>query len=474
MAAVALAAMLLLAGCNVGFAPGGTEAEPTERPNAGELGQYNGYWYNQSLDVDASDGLDEAEQEAVFSRAMARVQLLRGLEFEQDVEIELVTRETFREEYGDVATPDPSEDVRALDNAQHEALFLVPGDRDVVEVRQGNRGDLVLGFYQPSTGGITLVSENDPPTLPNERTLAHELVHALQDQRFGLGSIEGRTLDQVNARSGLIEGTAGVVEQEYERNCETGRWDCAGVGTEADRAAPQEGFHYGVYFVDFFPYAEGPTFVDHHRDRGGWEAVDAMYDDLPNASAEVIYPPTYDTDAYGPAALEDRSDADWTRIEAEAGSHATVGQAGLASMFAYTAYTDNGTGRAVVDVDDFENVGDDGRLDDRRPFTYDITYAEGWYGDRLHAYRNADETAFVWNVTFRDEANATEFVDGYEQVLEYWGGETAGTRGDGTVWRLAGGEFDGAVWVARDGTGVTVVKAPDAADLGDVYAPAAG
>ena len=474
MAAIALAALLLLAGCNVGFAPGESDAEPTEGPNAGELGQYNGYQYNQTLVVDAADGLNETEQEAVFSRAMARVQVLRGLEFEEDVEIELVTRETFREQYGNVTTADPAADARAIDNAQHEALFLVPGDRDVVEVRRGNRGDLVLGFYQPSTGNITLVSENDPATIPNERTLAHELVHALQDQRFDLAAANGGTLDQVNARSGLIEGSAGVVEREYERNCESGEWQCAGVGADGDRAAPQPGFHFGVYFVDFFPYAEGPTFVEHHRDRGGWDAIDAMYDDLPNASAEVIHPATYDTDAYGPATLADRSGAGWERVESDRGSHATVGQAGLAAMFAYTAYDDGGTGSGVVDIEDFENVGDDGRLDDRRPFTYDISYAEGWYGDRLHAYRDGGEISFVWNVTFRDEANATEFVDGYEQVLEYWGGEAGETRNGGTVWTLSGDEFDGAVWIERDGNSVTVVKAPAPDELGDVHWPARG
>jgi hypothetical protein len=475
MAAVALVVLVVLAGCSLGFDPGGTDAEPgdsTEPPNAAELGHYDGYWYNDTLDVDASDGLDEAEQEAVFSRAMARVQLLRGLKFEEDVEFELVTRETFREEYGNVTTATPPEDVRTLDNAQFEVLFLVPGDRDVVEVRQGNRGDLVLGFYQPGPGKITLVGESDPATLPDERTLAHELVHALQDQRFELPAVQGKTLDRANAQGGLVEGGATVVAREYERNCETGEWECTGVGADANRPAPQPGFHYGVYFVDFFPYAEGPTFVAHHRNRRGWDAVDAMYDDLPNASAEVIYPATYDTDAYGSATVEDRNADEWERVRSDRGSHATVGQSGLASMFAYTAYTDRGTGEGVVDPREFENLDDDGRLDQLRPFTYDLAYAEGWYGDRLHAYENGGETATVWNVTFNDEANATQFVSGYEQVIEFWGGERSGSQRGGTVWTLEGDGFDGVVWVERDGDSVTVVKAPDAEDAGDVYAPA--
>ena len=481
-AAVALALLLVLAGCSLGFQPGErtetqTETETEEPPGPpadGHLGYYDGYWYNQSLDVDETDGLNESEQEAVFARAMARVQLLRGLEFRSDVEIELITREQFREEYGDVAGPPPADGVRTLDNAQHEALFLVSADEDVVDVRQANRGDLVLGFYQPGEGTITVVSEQDPPSLPNERTVAHELVHALQDQRFNLSAMQrGGTLDAVNARNGLVEGSAGLVEYEYRRNCETGEWQCIGVRDGAERAAPQEGFHFGVYFVGFFPYAEGPTFVEHHRDRGGWEAVDAMYDDPPSASAEIVYPPTYGTDAYGSATVEDRNADEWERVRSERGDHATVGLSGLASMFAYTAYAEGGEGPSVVDAGAFENLDEDGRLDRKRPFRYDLPQATGWEADRLHAYRNGDgETAVVWNVTFDDEANATEFRDGYAQVVEFWGGQTRDGDGEGAVWTLEGEEFDGAVWVDRDGASVTVVKAPSVEDLGDVYGPA--
>jgi hypothetical protein len=479
-AAVAVALMLVLAGCSIGYPTGGpaeteppTPSAPPDPPEDGHLGYYDGYWYNQSLAVNETDGLNETEQNAVFSRAMARVQLLRGLEFKEDVEIELVTREQFREEYDDVVTPPPEGAARTLDNAQFEALFLVNSSKDVVEVRRGNRGDLVLGFYQPSKKSITIVSEKRPPALPNERTLAHELVHALQDQRFDLGSMrQGKTLDAANARNGLVEGDAGLVEYEYQRNCASGEWQCVGVREEAAPAKPREGFHYGVYFVEFFPYAEGPSFVEYYRDRDGWDAVNAMYDDPPNNTAEVIYPSTYGTDAYGLATVDDRNGDDWERVRSERGDYASVGQAGLASMFAYTVYTEDGSGQSVVDASGFENVNEAGRLDKKRPFTYDLAYADGWYADRLHAYENDGETALVWNVTFQNETEAAEFHDGYEAVIEFWGGQEAGVRGEGTVWTLDGGRFQGAVWVERDGASVTVVKAPDASDLGDVYGPA--
>ncbi|MEF8914474.1 Hvo_1808 family surface protein [Natronomonas sp.] len=476
MAAIALAVLLALAGCSAGYQPSSAEpatAEDAESHEIDHLGYYDGYWHNDTLDINASDGLTEAETEAVLSRAMARVQLLRGLEFEEDIEVELQTRAEFREESDDVWT-EPGEGTRRLDNAQFEALFLVGPDEDVVDVRSGNRGGSVLGFYVPGTGRLVLVSGRDPATLNNEYTLAHELVHALQDQRFGLESLGPATLDSVNARNGLIEGEAMSVQHDYEDRCESGEWQCVGTGGGSGASTGSE-FHWGVYFAGFFPYAEGPSFIAHHRERGGWDAIDAMHGDQPTDAAEVIYPSTYDTDAYGNATVTDRSDADWERVRTEDGpDYAEVGQSGLTSMFAYTLYAESaeaGSG-AVIAQDEFLNSGENG-LDRQRPFTYDVSYAEGWRADRLQAYVDDNRTAFVWNVTFNDRANASEFGDGYEQVFEFWGGQRVETHGDAEVWRFGENErFRGAVWIHRDGTSFTVVKAPDRAELDDVYAPA--
>jgi hypothetical protein len=464
-AVLALAVVLALAGCTVGYQPSGAAGpSPTDDVS---LGYYDGYRYNESIDIDAEDGLSADETEAVVSRAMARIQLLRGLRFETDVDVEIVDKETFREEYGDVWT-EPTEDRRRLDNVQHEALFLVGPDEDVVDVRRNNRGGVVLGFYQPNEKRLVIVSRNDPATLDDELTLAHELVHVLQDQHFGL-SAGGSTLDSINANSGLIEGDATVVEQAYERNCETGAWECIEVDT-ATGGLPED-FHWGVYFLGFFPYAEGPSFVEYHRDRGGWTTVDSIHGDPPTASAELIHPETYRQDAYGEATVEDRNAPAWERVTVEDGPDAaTVGEAGLATMFAYTAYAGDSPG--VVDRDAFRNQGPDG-LDSEQPYSYDVEYAEGWYADRLHAYERGNETAYVWNVTFVDEANATAFAEGYGAVAAHWDGKRRALEG-GTVWTFdgVGTPFEGAVRIERDENAVTIVKAPTAADLGDVYAPA--
>jgi hypothetical protein len=467
VAAVALVAVLVLSGCTVGYQP--SVPERSDPPSEDHLGYYNGYWYDDTFEFDTEDGLNDGETEAVVSRAMARVQLLRGLRFEEDIEVELITREAFNEEFDDVWR-DPPEGRQALDNAQHEALFLVGPDEDVVDVRRRNQGGTVLGFYQPSQERLVVVSANQPATLDDELTLAHELVHALQDQRFGLRAPADTTADAVNARNGLVEGDATVVERAYERRCESGVWQCVESGTDSGGTLPSE-FNWGVYFFGFFPYAEGPGFVEHHRGGGNWSAVDAMHGEYPVTSAEIIAPETYGSDDYGEATVHDRTRAGWERVTVENGSDAaTVGRAGLASMFAYTAYA--GDGEGVIARDEFRNAGSSG-LDPDSPYTYDVPYTEGWYGDRLHAYERDGETAHVWNVTFDDAGDAATFRRGYGQVIEHWGGQRRASAAGGTAWTFDDrGRFDGAVRVQRDGNSVTVVKAPSRAALNSVYAPA--
>jgi len=198
-----------------------------------------------------------------------------------------------------------------------------------------------------------------------------------------------------------------------------------------------------------------------------------MYDEMPRYGAELVHPETYGGNRYETIELRDRHSDGYERIRPNGTNHATLGQIGLATMFAYTLYDDyNET--AVIDRQEFLNRSESGALDDIRPFTYDVRYAEGWRGDRLHAYENGEDTAYVWSIEFQDDANAAEFHGGYGDVLEHWGGEATGAANDGGVWRITDDEspFEGAVWVQRDGETVTIVHAPTADDLGSVYTPA--
>ncbi|MFB6224046.1 MAG: Hvo_1808 family surface protein, partial [Haloarcula sp.] len=226
------AAVLLLAGCQApGLPPGQTEpgsgdVAPSEpavdlgsngsvpaAPEADRLGYENGYWYNESLSVTTDDGLNESERAAVVARTMARVERIRGLEFEDSVPVSVISRAEYRNSTGGEA----GESLRRFDNTKFEALFFIGEKRDSIAVQNSNRGESVLGYYSSQRSEIVIVSDSETPTI-NRGTLAHELVHALQDQHFGLES-DAQTRDEIQGRNGLIEGDAVAVRQEYTQRC---------------------------------------------------------------------------------------------------------------------------------------------------------------------------------------------------------------------------------------------------------------
>ncbi|MFB6129612.1 MAG: hypothetical protein ABEJ28_02195, partial [Salinigranum sp.] len=60
------------------------------------IGWEAGYWYDEPIAVDQSDGLNRSEREAFVARTMARVEKIRDLEFEQSVPVKVISRAEYR------------------------------------------------------------------------------------------------------------------------------------------------------------------------------------------------------------------------------------------------------------------------------------------------------------------------------------------------------------------------------------------
>jgi hypothetical protein len=511
---VVVALALVLAGCGTGFQgtpapeatpqPTGTDA-PTDTPDSApstptgtsgstspsgtespaassfdfadpaedRIGWEAGYWYNESLDITPEDGLNATELNATVARAIARVEVVREAEFTERVPVTVINRETYQQEFagGDA---DYTAGFRAFDNTKFEALFLIGEDRDALAVQNANRGSSVLGFYSPDRDEIVVVSESETPTLSTEFTLAHELVHALQDQRFNLSTYRASTRDGANGRNGLIEGEANLVEDRYRQRCEAG-WSCLNVST--DGGGGDGDLHLGVYFVNFFPYSDGPGFVESRYRQGGWAAVDELYADVPASSEQVIYPDRYGEDPPANVSLEDTNSGGWERLRPEPPrpggvrpAYATLGQSAISSMFAYTLYDDYNQSR-VIGPREWLNVDEDGDVNSSDPLNYGLPVTDGWEGDRMHVYANPDagenETAYVWRIVWTNASEAAEFLEGYRRLLSHWGGERV--SGSPNHWRIDSGPFEDSFYIDVEGDTVTVVNAPTRSDLGEVY-----
>jgi len=419
---LAVAALAVLAGCSaLGLA------------DDGELGVENGYSHDGELSVTAGDGLNETELEGVKSRAMARLERLRGLEFTDDVPVRVTTREQYRANQ----TSTPNRTHQLWNNQVWEGLFLVGEDRNVSAVFDDLRGSTVQGYYSPGRDEIVVVSDAETPQI-SRGTLVHELVHALQDQQFGLDE-SAATQDRQLAHSGVVEGEANLLTARYQSRCD-GEWSCVTVpgsgGGGGDIADP------GVFVVLYHPYASGPDFVAALERRGGWEAVDDAHDTYPASSEQVLHPERYPDDEPVDVSVPDRSSAAWDRFEHDPVAD-TVGEASVYAMLVSN------------------NVGET----PSSRYSYSHPAADGWAGDTFVPYRSAAGYGYVWETAWADAKEAREFHDAYRDLLEKRG---AVARGDG-VWVVEDGPFADAFRVTRDGSRVRVVNAPTVEGLDGVH-----
>ena len=427
------------------------------------IGYVEGYSYDDELPVDdrADAVVEEDELEAVVYRSMARVEVIRQLPFNEDVSVDVMSREEYRER-NDELFAEFDEEQAFFENLRLEALFLADRETDATGEVEVMYGDAVAGYYDIENDQVVVVADDPKEPEVDEITLGHELLHALQDQHFDLGSYDRSTQNLAHAKNGLIEGDARYVDTEYEQRCRDD-WEC--LPSPADSGGPTD-FNWGLFFVFYQPYVDGPEYVEYHLAEGGWEAVDSLYDDPPTSASEVMRPgeerERVDVDLVG----NDRSSDAWEPFEVN-GEPAveTFGEATMATMFVADAFENR---ESVIDADEF------------RPGVTTVEYehpeTDGWAGDEFLVYvpegetidgefdREAlDDVGYVWETAWLTEDDAGEFADAYRELLEINGGETI----EEDAYEIEDG-FAGVYHVDHDGESVTIVRAPIPEELSEI------
>jgi len=418
----------------------GTDEGEFADPESDRLGWEQGYWYNESLPIDQSDGLNGSELDAVTARMMARVEVIRQLEFRTDVSVDVISREEYESRSGGGFS------YGQWQQTYYEAAFLVDQDTDVNDAFDSLYGASVAGYYSPRQNAIVLISDNPNEVRVDPTTLAHELVHALQDDALPQ-TPRAQTLEQRTAYQGVTEGDPNFVMDLYVERCET-EWDCIEDTSAGPGERPE--INFGLYATVWVPYSDGPTLVEEVYEDGGWTAVNDLYSDPPASTEQVIHPEAYPDDDPVDVSIEDRSSGEWEQIDRRYGPvQGTFGEATLFSMLWH-----NG----VIPSD---HVG----TDDKR-WNYSHPYTDGWGGDAVVPYTDGEDTGYVFVSTWDTEEDAQEFREGYLKLLE---SKNATEIGDG-VYRVPDDSgFAGVYRISVEGDTVTVVKAPDEASLDEVY-----
>ncbi|MGB3330559.1 MAG: hypothetical protein WBA46_16485, partial [Thermomicrobiales bacterium] len=234
----------------------------------------------------------------VFTATEDRTQKIRQLDLLHPIELTFLTRDELRAEISanDYPLEEQQQDLRVL-----VAFGLVPPDTDLGALYNELYGDGVLGYYDPNTGRMVVVTDTGAGTTEvsasEELTFAHETVHALQDQHFDLVTLQNRAnagnADISLALIALPEGDAtyfeslyATADREFLRRLldEYNSMEMPDILTSAP-----------AIFIDtlYFPYDQGSTFVAAIYDEGGWQAVNELYANPPISTEQVLHPDKY-------------------------------------------------------------------------------------------------------------------------------------------------------------------------------------
>jgi len=433
LAVAAVAVLALLAGCTAFESLSG--GHPEGDPASDRIGWENGYWYDDPVNVTSADGYNATEREAVVARTMARVERIRDMEFNETVPVDVLSREQYlanRSGGGGNATHSRWND------QVWESLFIVGESSSYSNSSSETLGQSVQGYYSPGEDAIVLVSDSPTPTI-DRTTLAHELVHALQDQHFGFGA-DGETQDRQLANRGVTEGDARYVDTLYENRCGS-EWACipqpdAGEGG----GSANSDYNRGLFLTIYTPYAAGSQFIDQVRAQSGWDGVNQLYDARPESTEQLVHPQLYPDEDPVNVTVADRSSGEWRRFDVDPVAD-TVGEASVYAMLVHN-----------------------GAVDPENRYGYDSEPSAGWGGDSVVPYTNGTTGAYVWETAWDSEADAEQFHAAYLDVLAAH--DARNPRGN--VYVVPDGEFADAFRVVRDGDTVRVVNAPTVDGLSEV------
>ena len=418
---------------------GAAESADGDGFNTGPLGCVEDVCHDDELGLTSSSGLDDDELEAVIYRSMARVEELRGERFEDEIPVEIMSREEFRE----LGASEEESDPDRWNNQVWKALFVVDDDTDVSAAIDETVGGAVTGFYQPSTNEIVLITpDTDAPQI-NEQTLIHEFAHALQDQRHDLTSpqFSGDTQDADLAVTGVYEGEAVYLENRYEERCAT-EWECL---DEPPRSGGGGGGNQGLLMTLLQPYSSGPAYIADVVEREGWAGVDDRMEEPPETTRELIHRERFDAQSID---VDDEATDGWERHSDRGVEGAEVaGEASIFVMFWYQA--------VEYDAETIDPSVMHETTHPDEPRNYAAAPSSGWVADELVPYQRNGDDGYVWTLEWETADDADEFRTAYGAILQ----AHDATETDEGVYVIDDGGFSGAYALSVDDTRVTIVHA---------------
>jgi hypothetical protein len=334
---------------------------------------------------------------------LKNVSRLRGLDVKQAVKSGLKSKDEIeRAVIHDLEESTTPEEFAATSKTLLK-LGLIPKGFNLREYVVKLLREQVAGYYEPKTQEFFLAAWI--PLTEQKTVMAHELVHALQDQHFNLRRFERwpkGDSDAEAAAHALVEGEATLVMYQYAFEQQGLRLDLTAIGSLTEKLLEQsdtdDSSKYPVLSAApsvlreslQFPYIYGTGFVQEVLTKRSWQALNQSYDRLPASTEQIMHPERFlirdNPVKIDLADLQPALGADWKRADIDVN-----GEFGYLVLLA-------------------EFIG-------RR---HARTAAEGWGGDRYALYENGQGGSLLLSqfTTWDTQRDAKEFFDYYSQRTE--------------------------------------------------------
>ena len=294
-----LLASLLMAGCASKQAPTEaiTQVAPPVLPEAGALPVSNA----------TTRDLEAQRRVAEF---LARVGTVRHLAPRAPVEARLLDRAGLMNNVREHVEREVPADVVQSQGELLIALGLLPPDYDYLQGVFQLLQSQLAGFYEPHDKRMYLAS--DLVDRAADATLAHELVHALQDQHYDFGSrlvYRAGANDEQSAFQALVEGDATSGMMDWMLAESGGRaidvaddLFAAEVESSMSGSAESKAVPRVLRASLVVPYVDGVVFVNQLRrralasggDTAGWKGVEQAWLSPPVTTEQILHLDKYD------------------------------------------------------------------------------------------------------------------------------------------------------------------------------------
>jgi hypothetical protein len=238
------------------------------------------------------------ELDAFVDEAMAFIERERGIDFVSKPTVVALDDAAFVARFRELVDQDAQKNAMLYDDVTgiFQAIGLLSRDVSYLDAQKALGEGGVLGYYDPESKELRVRAGQLSPLV--RTVIVHELVHALDDQRFNLHRPQYDTADDEIGFGfvALAEGNARHVENAYRDTLTTG--EKASALAEEQKLAVSGALSLAkltlaMIQLELAPYEQGEKFVEAVLANGGQSALERAFNDPPRTSEQVIYPDKY-------------------------------------------------------------------------------------------------------------------------------------------------------------------------------------